>query len=515
MLDLPTAPDDQTEIVAALESGSATGDDRPLKRVDTHMSHVFLGPGAVYKLKRSLRHPFCDMSSLEKRRAACEAELAVNRALAPDLYEAVLPVVRDAAGALRIGGDGDAIDWIVKMRRFPDGALLEEMADAGQLTPDHLRQAATAIAGFHATLAPHTEVGHAIDYRRIIEGLRHTEAAGAAALGVEPASQALFNALEREVARLSPIIEARRKAGWVRRGHGDLHLRNICMFEGRVMPFDALEFDPALATADVIYDVAFLLMDLRARGLHALANVAMNHYWDASAQPEEGLALLPLFMALRAAVRMAVAVEAGDLVLSARYRALGVELLRPPPPPLLMAVGGLSGTGKSTLAAVLAPELTGPCGGRWLRTDTIRKVLAGVKPVTRLAAQTYQPEARATIYRVLAQHVRAALDANTSVLADATFREDPTRAAIEGAASGCLFLGLWLTAPTEVRVARVAQRHGDASDATPKVALEQVEPEKLGQAWHSINADRPLAALAADVRSRLARRASQPRRDPH
>jgi predicted kinase len=299
------------------------------------------------------------------------------------------------------------------------------------------------------------------------------------------------------------LIEARREAGWVRRGHGDLHLRNICLFHDRVTPFDALEFDPALSTSDVIYDVAFLFMDLRARGLDGLANLAMNRYWDVSGQPEDALALLPLFMALRATVRLAVAVEAGDLVQAARYRKLGLEILQPATPRLL-AIGGLSGTGKSTLAKAMAPEIPGPCGGRLLRTDVIRKRLAGLAPRDRLAADAYDDAARATIYRVLAQRAQTALGAGSSVLADATFREDPLRAAIEGAARGYPFLGLWLHAPPEVRVARVVRRRDDASDATTKVALEQVEPDKLGQAWRTLDASRTIYALANDVRRLLA-----------
>lgn len=320
---------DQDAIVTAMECGAATGDSHPLKRLETHMSHVFLGPERAYKLKRAVRHPFCDMSSMEARRQACEAELAVNRALAPELYEAVLPIVRNMDGALRIGGEGQPRDWVVVMRRFPDGALLADMADAGRLTPDLVREAAAAIADFHAGLPPHLDAGHAVDYRRIIEGLRRTEAEAAVALGLRPASEALFSALDREVTRLSPVIEARRRNGWVRRGHGDLHLRNICLYRGRVVPFDALEFDPALATADVIYDVAFLLMDLRGHDLDDLAEIATNHYWTRLAQPEDARVLLPLFTALRAAVRMAIAIEGQDLVQSASYRALGLRLLDP------------------------------------------------------------------------------------------------------------------------------------------------------------------------------------------
>lgn len=491
---------EQPRIIAALEDGSAVDAGHPLRRIDTHMSHLFLGEGRVYKLKRALRHPFADMTSVEGRRLACEAELAVNAKLAPGLYEGVCPVVHDRPGAIRVGGDGAPIDWIVVMRRFPDGALLSEMAQANTLTWETVEDAVKAVAGFHAAQPPITSTGHTADYRRILAGLRETEAQGAAALGVAPASSALFEALERSLTRLSPLIEARRERGHVRRGHGDLHLRNICRFEGRIVPFDALEFDPALATADVIYDVAFLLMDLRAQGLDDLANSAMNAYWDTTGQDDEALALLPFFMALRAAVRMAVSVEAGDLVEAARYRALGCDLLEVLHP-RLVAVGGLSGTGKSTLARAIGGALPGACGARRLRTDGLRKALAGKAETERLAAHAYEPAARAQVYRVLAQRVQAALEAGSSVIADATFREDPARAAIEGAAGRHGFLGLWLRAGTDTRVGRVARRRGDASDATATVALEQIEPGEIG--WRIIDAARPAEVVAAEVRRLL------------
>ena len=500
-LPLTDVAADQIGIVAALEQGTASGDATPLRRIDTHMSHVFLGPRRVYKLKRSIRYPFCDFSTVEARRQACDAELTVNRMLAPDIYQAVLPVIRQPSGVIQLGGEGVALDWVVAMRRFPEGALFEDLADAGRLNPDLVRQAASAIAVFHTAQAPHRETGHAVDYRRIVEGLRATEADGAAKFGVNPGPKTLFTRLEREIARRSPLLESRRRDGWVRRGHGDLHLRNICLFDGRVMPFDALEFDPALATADVIYDVAFLLMDLRAHGLNDLANVAMNQYWDAAGQSEAALALLPLFMALRAAVRMAVAVEAGDLAQAARYRDLGLELLQPRAVRLL-AIGGLSGTGKSSLAQSLAPGLSGPCGARLLRTDVLRKRSAGVAPNQQLTDKAYEPEARATIYRLLAQRAREVLDADCSIVADATFREDPTRAAIEGVAKDHEFCGIWLTAPTEVRVVRVGNRHGDASDADEKVALRQVEPRRLRKGWTIIDANRPLAVIGEEARQR-------------
>ncbi len=500
-INIPIHPD-QAAIVAALESGAATGAHQPLKRVDTHMSHLFLGPERAYKLKRSLRHSFADFSTLEARRRMCEAELEVNRDLAPTLYEGVLPIGRRGDGAIRVGEADRPIDWVVSMRRFDDGALLDEIAAAGGLTEGLITEAARVIAAFHERLPPRSEVGHTPDYHRTIEGLRRTEAEGAAAQGLGSASEPLLQRLERELARHMPLIEARRRAGFVRRGHGDLHLRNICLYQGRVTPFDALEFDPALATADVLYDVAFLFMDLRARGLDALANQAMNAYWDASRQPEEGLALLPLFMALRAAVRMAVSVEAGDLTQAAHYRGLGQALVQPGHT-RLVAIGGLSGTGKSTLAKAVAARLGGPCGARILRTDVIRKLNAGAAPSERLTEQAYNAAARANICQILAERAQAALATHTPVVADATFQDAEFRASIERSAGVADFTGVWLRGSDAVRRARIAVRRGDISDATVEVALAQREPAQLGPAWRMLDADRTIAALASEVEETL------------
>jgi aminoglycoside phosphotransferase family enzyme/predicted kinase len=495
--------DGQAEIVAALAEGRAIDEDGPTKRIDTPMSHIFLGRSRAFKLKRDCLLPFVDFSSLAARHRACEAELAVNAKLAGDLYEGVSPVIRQPDGRLRVGGLGPALDWVVVMKRFPDGALLDDLAKAGRLTPDMVRQVAETVARFHQEQPAVLTAGHAVDYRHIVEGLRRTEAEAAAALDLSPGSEELFTELERHIAELSPMIEARRRAGWVRRGHGDLHLRNICLFRGRVTPFDALEFDPALATADVIYDLAFLLMDLRARGLTDLANIAMNHYWDQAALDEEALALLPMFMALRAAVRLAVALETGDLVEAARYRALGLDLLKTPHLRLL-AIGGLSGSGKSTLAQTVAPDLPGPCGGRLLRSDLIRKAMRGARQDERLGPEAYEPEARATIYKSLTSRADHALKAGSSVLVDATFREAHARAAVESLTVPAQFTGLWLRADKAVRAARVTARQNDASDATAVVALTQVEPAQLGAAWRVVDAGGALPALISAVRRALA-----------
>lgn len=504
--DGSVAPD-QAEIVAGLQSGALVGEAGPLKRIDTHMSHVFLGQRHVFKLKRAVRHPFADMRSAAARHSACEAELAVNAAFAPALYEAVLPITRGNGDRMLLNGRGEPLDWVVMTRRFDDGALLSELASNGSLTAGHVAEAVDAISSVHQALSPVLDAGHAVDYRRILDGLRTTEAQAAADLGLLSASHALHAALEKEIARHAKRIERRRNDGWVKRGHGDLHLANICVFEGRVLPFDALEFSPALATGDVLYDFAFLLMDLAARGLGHLANEAMNRYWDNTAQPETALVLLPLFMALRAAVRVAVLVEAGDLASAQTYRALGIELLRNRPP-RLVAVGGLSGSGKTTLARRLAGELSGVCGARLLRTDVVRKMAAHAGRLHRLGGDSYRPSARADIYRQLAEQATQALGAGVSVVADGTFREAVARSSIAAAAGDFPFAGLWLAASLPVRLRRIEARKGDESDVTAAIAAGQDDPADLEAAWSLLDADRELEALAGSAHAILERPAS-------
>jgi aminoglycoside phosphotransferase family enzyme/predicted kinase len=504
-MTVPATPgeEDQASLIAALESGQASGEPGPLRRIDTHLSHVFVSAERVYKLSRARRHPFVDLSGAGQRRAAAMAELEVNRHFAPALYERVAPVTRSAEGRIALDGAGVAVDWAVVMRRIPEGAILDEIADAGEFGPDLAAEAAAAIARLHAGLPSVRGAGGAKALRAILAGLRRTEREADAALGIKPRDRRLFAALEAEIERCAPLIDARDRAGWTRRGHGDLHLANICRLDGEIVAFDALAFDAALVTADVLYDFAFLLMDLRVRRLAAQANAAMNRYWDEAGQPEEAFALVPAFMALRAVVRMAVLTEAGDLPRADRYRRLARRLLAASHP-RLVAIGGLSGTGKSVLARAIAPRLPGPCGARILRTDVMRKTMAGAAPTEALDASAYAPAARAAVYREMAEAAHAALASGTSVIADATFQEAGARRAVEAAAGAAPFSGLWLRASPQTRIDRVGGRQGDASDATAAVAAAQSEPASLGTAWRIIAADGRPAKVAAEARRQLA-----------
>lgn len=481
-LGVQLAPE-QEEIVAAFESGALTGGVRP-ERIDTHISHVFLAGDRVFKLKRAVKLPFVDFTAPDRRRAACAQELAVNRRLAPELYLDVMAVTRADDGTLALGGAGPALDSVVVMKRFAAGDLFDTMAQEGRLPVPLIAETAKAIAAFHGRLPPVRDQAAATDFGRVIADLDETEREGAERHGRGRLGAMLFDALGAAHRASAPLIAARLGAGKVRRGHGDLHLRNICLFEGVPTPFDAIEFDARLATCDVLYDFAFLLMDLVHRGLRRHANGALNAYFDAAGEDDAALALIPYFTGLRAAVRMAVLVQAGNFEEAETYRATGLSLLATRKT-LLVALGGLSGTGKSVAARGLAPDLPGPCGARILRSDVVRK--AG-GPVDKSAPpEAYTDAARTEIYRRLAARAKDAL-AGASVVLDATFEVAEMRRVLTETVPPARLHALWLTAPRETRVERVAARHGDVSDADAQVARAQSEPEDLDPSWRRIDA---------------------------
>lgn len=498
-MDSETAIDDQVGLVSAFSAGLVDGAPGPIERLDTHLSHVFLTDTGAFKLKKAVRLPFVDFRTLEQRRTACAAELEVNRRMAPALYLAVSPVTLNEVGGYRLGGQGRTVDWVVVMRRFDGRHQFDHLARDAALTTALVVETAEAVARMHSAEPPCMLAGHAADYRAIIAELGRTEAHGASALNLTAGSSALLSALEHELTRVSPLVERRRRGGKVRRGHGDLHLSNICLFDGAATPFDALEFNERMATSDVLYDIAFLLMDLRRFDLGERANAALNAYWDASGEDEEGLALLGFFMALRSAVMTAVSVEQARLAEAEQYRWLGGECLRRDTP-AIVAIGGLSGSGKSTVAKALAPRLPGPAGARLLRTDVLRKQGLGRSAPP---PQAYAAEARAAVYRALAARTAQAASAGASVIADATFQDAENRSTIETAMAGRAWRGFWLDAGADVRAARVSGRTGDASDADVSVALKQRLGGRLGPGWRRIDATRPIDEIVADIKTDL------------
>lgn len=501
----------QAEVIAFLSGAEAFGLAEPPRRCETHASIVFIARDRAYKLKRAVRYPYLDFSTPERRRAFCEAEVRINRRTAPMLYRGVVAVTRDGCGRLGIGGDGDPVDWLVEMARFDDDALFARMAERGELSREIMEDLADHIAVFHQDAEPRPLAGGSAALAAVIAN--NAESLAATGLGPGQVGRliARWRASLAEVARL---LDARRGQGLVRRCHGDLHLRNIVLIDGRATLFDAIEFDEAFAEIDVLYDLAFLLMDLRYRGRDDLASLVLNRYLD-NTGGSDGLAALPLFLSLRAGIRAIVDAtaarahsdpdEARRLFAGAERYLDWAEAAVARVPPRLIAVGGLSGSGKSKLARGLAPGLGSGCGARVVRTDAIRKRLAGVPLKARLAADGYTRERTERTYLGLYDECSAALAAGCTVIADAVFADPEERAAVRALAARheVPFDGLWLEAPTAVLEGRVKGRRGDVSDADLAVVRMQAAYDPGAIDWARIDSSGPAEATLAAARRKL------------
>ncbi|WP_404710402.1 AAA family ATPase [Sphingomonas sp. MMS24-J13] len=494
----------QADAVAFLASGAAFKSGPP-RRIDTHAAMVFLTADRAWKMKRAVRFPYLDFSTADRRKSALEAELVLNRRTAPSLYLGLHSINRVSEGKLAIDGPGEPIDWLLEMKRFPDEALLASIVANGGLDDPMAMRLADRIACFHASAAPVPTAGGADAIRAIVAGNRESMARYPRIL--PPAEvEALRIAALDAIHDAAALLDARAKAGRVRHCHGDLHLANIVMLGDEPTLFDCLEFDAALATIDVLYDLAFLLMDLWVGGWRRPANVVFNRYLDVSPDDEAGAALLPLFMSIRAAVRahvhaaMAENPEDQPAQRARFYLRCALDLMEPGAARLI-AIGGLSGSGKSTLARALGGSIGAPPGARILRTDVLRKQIAGVTPETPLPGASYTAAASRAVYRRLEDEAAAMLASGRSVIADGVFADRAERDAIEGVATaaGAPFDGLWLAAATETRAGRIAQRTADASDANVEIARRQatLATDQLGR-WHCIDAgDGPAATATA------------------
>jgi len=481
---------DPQQAIWDLLANPATHGGAKVTRIDTHAASVFLAGERALKVKRAVRFPFLDYSTLEKRKDACEAEIAVNRPFAPAIYRGVVAITRGPDG-LAIGGEGEPVEWAVEMRRFDENQTLDRLAERGKI------DTALADALGRAVAAAHEAAPLAADFDfagELADIIAQNDAELRTSPTLFPANEVvgLDAATRAALARLRPMLARRQRGGFVRRCHGDLHLGNIVLLDGRPMLFDAIEFDPQLATGDVFYDLAFLLMDLIERGLKPAANIVLNRYLAETRTAEnlDALAALPLFLSVRAAIRAKVtavrAQHAGDRAQteqSARdYFRLAQKLVAPSAP-RLVAMGGLSGTGKSLLARALAPELAPAPGAVVLRSDVERKILFGAAETERLPSKAYAPEVSSKVYATLEDKARRVLAAGHSAIVDAVFAQPRERATIARAAGTAAFHGLFLSADLSVRVSRVGARAIDASDADAGVVRRQEQYDLGAIEW--------------------------------
>ena len=490
--------EDQSEVITLLASPSTHGGEA-VERIETHASVVFLAGSRALKLKRAVRYDYLDFSTCDRRRAMCEAEVRINRRVAPAIYRGTLPVTRESDGSLRLGGAGPAVDWVVEMARFDQSRLFDRLSEDGKLDVAVMRPLATAVAGFHRTAERRTDWGGRESIARVIDG----NASGFREHGAGLLDQARCDLVIREsrlaLDRAAPLLDRRRGEGFVRQCHGDLHLRNLVLLDGHPTLFDAIEFNEDLSCIDVLYDLAFLLMDLWRRRLPRHASAVWNGYL-AETGDADGIPLVPLFLSCRAAIRAKTSATAstlqanparrGELEAASReYLDMALQLLRPAEP-FLVAVGGLSGSGKSTLARALAPSIGAVPGAVILRSDEIRKQLSGTPELTRLGPEGYTPDVSAEVYQEMVRRATRILRAGYGVIADAVYAGAEDRAAIERAAvsASVPFAGFWLEAPETTLLDRVQRRGPDASDADAAVVRQQGRRDPGVISWRRIDA---------------------------
>lgn len=480
-------------------------------RIDTHGAIVFLAGDTVYKVKRAVRYDYMDFSSLARRRAVCRREYDLNSRTAPQIYRDTVAITCQGNGKLAIGGDGRPVEWAVRMNRFDEACVLARIAERDELTTTMARDLGLMAARLHESVRPVHGIDGSVLVAEIVEELARVLPELATVLP-EADGRRLVARLRDALERIRPVLDDRSRAGRVRHCHGDLHLRNLVLIDGEIVAFDALEFDQRLATTDVLYDLAFLLMDLLHRQLPVQANLTFNTYLGRTGDLG-GLAALPAFLALRAAIRAMVTAQAvlqapdgrpaaGDearVYLEAALRFLD------PPPARLLAVGGLSGTGKSTLAGALAPLLGRAPGALHLRSDVERKRMFATAETSPLDPRAYRPAVTARVYRRLLDAARTALQAGHSVVLDAVYQRPEERQAARDLAAVCgvPFTGLWLAADTETLVRRVEARRGDASDADAAVVRAQSGRSAGPVDWMRIDAGGPAHRTLAVARQAL------------
>ena len=480
----------QDAVIAFLASPAAHGGVTP-EHIETHLSHIFLAGDRVLKLKKARHWSVVDYSTVAQRAHYCRKELELNARIAPAIYLAVRPITN--TNGLALGGAGEPVDWVVVMRRFPEDAQLDAMVDAGTITPALIDGTADAIAALHRTVPVRRQRGYADRVRALAGQLEH-DVAERVAPPLRDDVTAWAQGTGAQIERLAGRLDARGRHGFVRHCHGDLHLSNICLWEGKPTPFDALEFDDEMATVDILHDLAFVLVDLEHRGRGDLSVRLLSRYLEWT-RDYAGLALLPLFKGLRSMVRALVGVTKGRDPAPAIAAALAAATWTADP--RIIAIGGRSGTGKTTVARALAPRL----GAVVIRSDTTRKHLAGVSPETALPATAYTAGQTRQVYRRMRVDAARALRAGWPVILDATFMEETERGGVRALADahGAPFAGVWLEAPAETLAARIAARTGDASDADVRVVHAQHARDVGTLDWTVLGAEAAAQTLAATI----------------
>lgn len=455
----------------------------PIQLIQTHISYVFLTGDYAYKVKKPVNFGFLDFSTLEQRHHFCLEELRMNQPIAPDIYLEVLPIAQ-ADNTYILGGASQPVEYALKMCQFPQDALFIELFEQGKLTEAHMEELGRIVAEFHAKAETNDYIRSFGEVSKIRETCNENYQQTEKYIG-EPQTQQQYeetkNFTDTYFEQQQELFAARQKNKRIRECHGDLHLRNICLWQDKIQLFDRIEFNELFRFVDVMYDIAFVVMDLEARGRKDLGNAFLNTYIEQTGD-WEGLQLLPLYLSRQSYVRAKVnsfllddpgvpedAKQEAAAVASDYYRQAW-EYTKTSKGQLFL-MSGLSGSGKSTVARHLARRL----GAIHLRSDAVRKHLAGIPLDQKGGDELYTSEMSQKTYGRLLELGLMLASRGFPVILDAKYdRQVLRQEVIDRAKTHELPVKIiHCTAPEEVLRDRLSSRTGDVSDATADLLTRQ------------------------------------------
>ena len=494
--------DTQSDIIAALSDPKTYGTGiRSIGIRQSHIAILFLTKERVYKLKRAVLYPEADLSSREKRRLSCVREMKRSAIYAPGLVEKIEAVRRLPDGKIVLGGTlGEEIDTVLIMRRIPDGCLLNRLLPSPKFDRFEAMDLAEKLADLHKKSKVLKNKWGCDTVKKLILENESVLSCFCPDIFDKKKVEDLTRRSLAALARHARLITLRQKSGFVRKCHGDLLLSNIALTGDGFLFFSPIEYNENLCCIDTLYDLADVLMDFEAKGERRLTNILFNHYM-AYMNDIGGFPLLPLYQAIRAARRAAVCAKKSTLMHGWDRRKTVKEACHyfdvachvvSNKHPILIACGGLSGSGKSRVAREIAGFLDPAPGAVVLRDDIVKKQIMGLSPAQTLDKKYETPAFEEVVYDVLRQQAKMALTEGACVIADALFYNPAERLAVEKLADDMAvpFVGLWMDAPLAVRAERVQTRLRNPSDVREEADLKaQLMLDTGIVTWHPIMTD--------------------------
>ncbi|HHP7231760.1 MAG TPA: AAA family ATPase [Xenococcaceae cyanobacterium] len=454
-----------------------------IELIQTHVSYVLLTGDYAYKLKKPVNFGFLDYGTLEKRKYFLEAEISLNNAIAPELYLAVLPITQEGEKFV-LNGSGEPVAYTLKMRQFPQENLLINLFEAGKLSIEQIEELGKIVAQFHAKAETSEYISSFGKVAQIRQAFDENYAQTQSYVGKVQTEKQLKETqayTDRFFAEREALFNRRISNNKIKQCHGDLHLKNICLWQGKIQLFDRIEFNEPFRFVDVMYDVAFVMMDLEARGKQDFANAFLNTYLEQTGD-WEGLPLLPLYLSRQAYVRAKVTSfllddpgvpevvkqEASQTATEYYQQAWEYTQLKSGK---LILMSGLSGSGKTTVAKTIARNIS----AIHIRSDAVRKHLAGIPLEATGSDGIYTPEMNQKTYDRLLELGIMLAEEGFPVILDAKYdRLTYRQQVIDPIKSQNIPLQIiHCTAPMAVLRDRLEQRSGDISDATADLLTTQ------------------------------------------